>query len=769
MPEGDAPAFPLWRAALLLVACSLLLASPWLSGMVTVPWDAKAHFQPQLQLLARSLHAGESPFWTPNVFAGHPQVADPQSLIFSPPFLLLALLNPAPGLIAMDAVSFTSLVAGALAIVIWFRDRRWHEAGALLAAISFAFGGAAAWRIQHVGQVISLAWWPVALLLLDRALRRGSPGYGFAAGIAAGFMLLGRDQIAYLGLILLGVYAVTLVAGRDPLTRLRHALSPVLAGALGGALTVTVPMLLTLMLAADSNRPSIDIVEAGKGSLHPASLLTAVFPHLFGISRPLTDYWGPPSPDWGWVDLYLARNMATFYFGVLPVLGLLLAAVWWNRAGRPREAMFLLAGCGAMFLYSLGRYTPFFGLAFHIPGVDMFRRPADALFLAAALGAMAGGYGLHLWLARRDLSPTRGAVAVLVVAFAGSLGFGLWLASTVNRVQQTMLPLAAAVCFMLAALLALALLRRLPVASWLPAALVAGAVTLDLAWNNAPNESTGLPTPTYEVLDPNTRNETIAFLRRGLASHAAPDRRDRVELAGVGFHWPNATLVHDLDHTLGYNPVRSRLYSETVGARDHIAGPDQRLFTPLFPSYGSPLANLVGLRYIVTPVPLTQLDPKADPADFPLVGRTTDGFIHENPRALPRVLFATEARLVDFDRMTREGGWPDVDFRRVVLLDDDTPARPLLPAEARGEARIGHYGHTRVSVSVDSTHGGHLVLNDVWHPWWTAAVDGREVPLLRANVTFRAVEVPAGRHTVEFRFRPFSGAWRQWRATRAGP
>jgi hypothetical protein len=57
----------------------LALSWPWLSGAVTIPWDAKAHFHPQLQFLAASWHKGLSPFWTPYVFSGSPQVADPQS------------------------------------------------------------------------------------------------------------------------------------------------------------------------------------------------------------------------------------------------------------------------------------------------------------------------------------------------------------------------------------------------------------------------------------------------------------------------------------------------------------------------------------------------------------------------------------------------------------------------------------------------------------------------------------------------------------------
>ena len=84
---------PFGLAAGLFVLCVLAFAYPWLSGQVTIPWDAKAHFHPQFVFLAHALHNGQSPFWTPNVFAGMPQIADPQSLIFSPFFLLAAALS----------------------------------------------------------------------------------------------------------------------------------------------------------------------------------------------------------------------------------------------------------------------------------------------------------------------------------------------------------------------------------------------------------------------------------------------------------------------------------------------------------------------------------------------------------------------------------------------------------------------------------------------------------------------------------------------------
>src|SRR5881227_2039549 len=169
---------PLLLIVAIFALAFLIPAWPWLSGAVTVPYDAKSTFLPPVEFMARAFATGESPFWAPNVYAGWPNIADPQSMLLSPLHLLLALASEAPGFRASDAVAFAYLCIGGLGIILYFRDRGWHAAGALVAALAFAFGGSASGRLQHVGQVMSLAYLPLALWLLARALDRSSWRYG---------------------------------------------------------------------------------------------------------------------------------------------------------------------------------------------------------------------------------------------------------------------------------------------------------------------------------------------------------------------------------------------------------------------------------------------------------------------------------------------------------------------------------------------------------------------------------------------------------------
>ena len=154
-------------------------------------------------------------------------------------------------------------------------------------------------------------------------------------------------------------------------------------------------------------------------------------------------------------------------------------------------------------------------------------------------------------------------------------------------------------------------------------------------------------------------------------------------------------------------------------------------------------------------MPIEKIDPSLKPGDVALIDQTPQGYIYELPGAMPRVLFATSARRADFRDLLASGHWPGVDLRSTVLLDGDAP---IGPARQPGTVRLLQYTNTEVVIEARSAAGGWVVLNDIWHPWWAATVDGEPVDIKRANVLFRAVRVKGGRRVVRFEFRPIRGA-----------
>jgi hypothetical protein len=135
--------------------------------------------------------------------------------------------------------------------------------------------------------------------------------------------------------------------------------------------------------------------------------------------------------------------------------------------------------------------------------------------------------------------------------------------------------------------------------------------------------------------------------------------------------------------------------------------------------------------------------------------------IYDNLVARPRVFLADGLSVVPtsdavIGRLTSTG-W-NAGTLAVASESDVDPGRAFAPTGGAGSARILVDDPESMVVATDEPDQKILVVTDAAYPGWRASVDGAETPILVVDVMFRGVIVPSGRHTIMFRYDPFS--WR---------
>jgi uncharacterized membrane protein YfhO len=74
-----------------------------------------------------------------------------------------------------------------------------------------------------------------------------------------------------------------------------------------------------------------------------------------------------------------------------------------------------------------------------------------------------------------------------------------------------------------------------------------------------------------------------------------------------------------------------------------------------------------------------------------------------------------------------------------------------------GQAKLVEAKSNYLKYNVENAAEGLLVFSEVYYAeGWKATIDGKEAPVIRANYVLRAMEVPAGKHEIIFKFEPDS-------------
>lgn len=716
--------------------------------------DFNSFYYPLYRFAGEQIAAGHFPLWNPYLWGGMPFAADQQTGLFSP-FNLLAFLLAQPfGYGTLEWLAIGQVWLASVLAYAFCRDLGLRRSAALIGGITFAYSGFIISHLGHYPMVAVAPWLPATLLALRRALLRRSLGWTLAtAGTLLMALLAGHQQIFLYLLTATGLYwlFLTWTTGPAPtwptsLGKLTRWLQGKFAGhwliagvqlalALGVAVGLAAPALLpSLQLAARSIRSGISYSEATAFSLRPLHLVTLLIPNAFG-STPAT-YIGAvgfSGEVWGYAGLI--------------ALGLAVLAFVRSTGPARREAYFFGGLALLALVVALGPATPLQGWFYaFVPGYSRVRASGRWLLLVDFAIATLAALGLEnlLRLLAQEAAETRALLRRVIFGLSGALALGgIILALGYGTLLASRDPSAPLAQFLDSAAWTLVLLGLATGVLWLlargqlacrrGALALAALVVLDLFAATAP-----VPPTNNDPLTDFRHDDAVALIQ---ATH--PDGPFRIDQTKLEAGWqPSWAATAGLESVTGtYDPLGLAAYN--------------RYWDATRQRYDSPRYDLLNIRYVLM-LPNTA---PAGEGKFREIGKTKDFTLYENTTVLPRAFLVGKSQATP----SPDDAWvainaPGFDPRAVAYLgppQDATATIPVLDTGTpQGGATIARPDPDELIATVESDREAILVFSEVAYPGWRATIDGQPTTLYTADYTFRAVQVPAGRHEVRLTFAP---------------
>jgi hypothetical protein len=135
--------------------------------------------------------------------------------------------------------------------------------------------------------------------------------------------------------------------------------------------------------------------------------------------------------------------------------------------------------------------------------------------------------------------------------------------------------------------------------------------------------------------------------------------------------------------------------------------------------------------------------------------------VYENPNAMPRawltptIVVASKPEVLKAIKTSKLPDGRRFEPKKMALVETSVPFSPQ-PTDPNAVATIQEHSETNLSVQTQSAQSAFLVLADTYYPGWEATIDGKASKIFQTNYISRGVVVPAGKHTVEFKFNPLS-------------
>ncbi len=637
---------------------------------------------------------GQFPGWNPYLSLGAPTIGNPQALLSYPPNWLCWWFGAVP-------MASWLLVAhhwwAGLGCYLLARQMGVRRASAMLAGV---VGMAAPYAIAHTAeghyaQTCMMAWLPWTLWAFERFLStRGERWLPVAVCLALSFFAGHVQETYYLALLMSGTVAMTTVTTLWSRSGPHNTDTQRERHIAGHPLQ---PLFRWCLVGvATVGLVAIDLIPTfinSRLTIRAGGLPLSTSGD--GLKpRHLAQLWNSAVLDGETASGSNGFWETLLYFGLVPTVLAVIAVVrGGHRLGTWRLALLVLV----TLLFAFGSMSSFFRMCHAwLPGIASFRSPARVLYISSMLVAALAAVGWDsFWPTDWDASKSRRRLRLIATALI--LGTVSWeLGSYATRVLATT------------------------------------------------STATRQDTAVSQFLRDQAGNERV--------------------IAQIGVYSDNEAVRDGLQKPQGYEPFPLSRFALAITA---LTPPGVKADLSGFQSFRlqdlhKPIADLLGIRYAVTHAQQPALAgwqrvaTGKIPPEVIATGTATPELpfaIFENETVLPRAFV--------IGNVTVGGESPtkavvpllkEIQLRDSVLLLRDVWGN--VPRATFAPATIAKYSPNEVVVHAAADGHGYLVLTDLFHPGWSAVVDGQSTNILPANVSFRAVPLTPGEHRVTFRFSP---------------
>ena len=200
----------------------------------------------------------------------------------------------------------------------------------------------------------------------------------------------------------------------------------------------------------------------------------------------------------------------------------------------------------------------------------------------------------------------------------------------------------------------------------------------------------------------------------------------------------NVPIYHKVFATSGY-------YQNPIGRYDEITDPETGII-----NQNINFLALTNVKYLISAIEIKH-------PYFERLPSPETVYFYQNKAFLPRFFFSHAYEVIKEpgEIIKRISFLKPEELSSQIFLEEKPGFTPLpTPRPLNETVTVQEYTANRISLNVELTTPGFLVMSEVYYPAWEAEVDGQPTKILRANYFMRALPLSAGRHQIIMRFNP---------------